>query len=153
MGSGGRELLADHAAGWREFHLFRLTDAGQPATFGINLWTEHQKLSDDGLRAYQRATYGINIKQSYPQDKPLGLIPAMSFGGITGAASVTYHGRFPMVDDSMMFSFSDSLTKVWRSHEFKFGFLMQRVQYNQVSPGGREQLPQAHAEPLRPFTR
>src|SRR3954447_12651772 len=33
------------------------------ATFGINLWTEQQKLTDEGLKAYQRATYGINIKQ------------------------------------------------------------------------------------------
>src|SRR5262249_16745195 len=101
------------------------------ATFGINLWTEQQKLSDAGLNANQGSTYGVNIKQSFPQDNPLGLLPAMSFGGITGAAAVSYDGRFPMVDDSMMYSFSDSLTKVWRKHEFKFGFLMQHVQYNQ----------------------
>ena len=113
------------------------------ATFGINLWTEQQKLSDQGLKAYQRSTYGINIPQSFPQDNPLGLIPAMTFSGITGAASVNYDGRFPMVDDSMMYSFSDSLTKVWRTHEFKFGFLMQRVQYNQYHQAGGNSFPGA----------
>jgi hypothetical protein len=33
------------------------------ATFGVNLWTEEQRLTEDGLAAYKRSTYGINIKQ------------------------------------------------------------------------------------------
>src|SRR5438270_7532730 len=69
----------------------------------------------------------------------------MSFGGVTGAASVTYDGRFPMVDDSMMFSFSDSITKIWNQHEFKFGFLMQRVQYNQYHQAGGNSFPGSFA--------
>jgi hypothetical protein len=117
------------------------------ATFGINLWTEQQKLSDEGLKAYQRATYGINIKQQYPENNPLNLLPAISLsqssGGVNNAANVSYDGRFPMVDDSMMYSFSDSLTKIWNQHEFKFGFLMQRVQYNQYHQAGGNSFPGA----------
>ncbi len=76
-------------------------------TIGMNLWTEDQKLSQKDLAALQRATYGINIKQSFPANNPLGLLPAMSFGGITSAATVSYDGRFPMVDDATALTFSD----------------------------------------------
>jgi hypothetical protein len=116
------------------------------ATFGINLWTEQQKLTDDALKAYTRAAYGINIKQSFPQDNPLALLPAMTFSqssGYSNAANVSYDGRFPMVDDSMMYSFSDSITKIWNTHEFKAGFLMQRVQYNQYHQAGGNSFPGA----------
>ena len=109
--------------------------------FGMNLWTESQVLSDSALKAYQRATYGINIPQTYPADNPLGLLPAMSFGGITGAASVTYDGRFPMVDDSTAFTFSDGLTKIWREHTFKVGFKMQHALYNQYHQAGGANFP------------
>jgi hypothetical protein len=115
------------------------------ATFGINLWTEEQKLSDAGLAAYKRATYGINIRQGYPANNPLGLLPATSFGGITAAASVNYDGRFPMVDDSMSFSFADSLTKIFGAHELKFGVQFQRVQYNQYHQAGGASFPGAFA--------
>lgn len=89
----------------------------------MNLWTEQQKLSADALKAYQRATYGINIQQTYPQDNPLNLLPAMSFGGISPSpAQVSYDGRFPMVDDSTKWTIADDLTKIYNQHEFKVGF-------------------------------
>jgi hypothetical protein len=115
------------------------------ATFGYNLWTEQQKLTDEGLKAYQRATYGLSIPQNNPSNNPLGLIPAMSFGGITGAATVNYDGRFPMVDDSTALSFSDNLTKIWRSHEFKAGVYIQRVLYNQYHQAGSANFPGSFA--------
>lgn len=111
------------------------------ATVGMNLWTEQQKLSDAGLKAYQRASYGINIQQSYPSDNPLGLLPSMSFGGVTGAASVSYDGRFPMVDDSTAYSFSDGVTKVWKSHEFKLGIHLEHALYNQYHQAGGNGFP------------
>jgi hypothetical protein len=125
---------------------FKLTSIFTPTlinevTFGMNLWTEDQKLSDQALAAYQRATYGINIPQTYPKDNPLGLLPAMSFGGVTSAAAITYDGRFPMVDDATKYSFSDDLTKIWRGHEFKFGVHLERAHYNQYHQAGGNGFP------------
>jgi hypothetical protein len=111
------------------------------ATFGLNLWTEQQLVSQDGIKLLQRANYGINIPQSYPKDNPLGLLPSMSFGGIPSAASISYDGRFPMVDDATALSFSDGLSKVWKTHQFKAGILIQHVLYNQYHQAGSNNFP------------
>jgi hypothetical protein len=111
------------------------------ATVGMNLWTEQQKLDDAGLKAYQRSTYGINIAQTYPKDNPLGLLPAMSFSGITSPATVSYDGRFPMVDDSTSYTFSDDLTKIVGGHEFKAGVRLQHALYNQYHQAGGANFP------------
>jgi hypothetical protein len=114
-------------------------------TIGMNLWTEEQKLTDQDLAALQRKTYGIDIRQSYPANNPLGLLPAMSFGGITSAATISYDGRFPMVDDATAFTFSDGLSKVWRSHLFKVGVHLQHVLYNQYHQAGGNSFPGSFA--------
>ena len=112
------------------------------ATVGMNLWTEQQKLSADALKAYQRASYGINIKQTYAQDNPLGLLPAMSFGGVSPSpAQVSYDGRFPMVDDSTKLTLADDVTKIWRGHEFKAGIRLERALYNQYHQAGGANFP------------
>ncbi len=115
-------------------------------TVGMNLWTEQQKLSAASLAAYQRSTYGINIPQTYPSDNPLGLLPAMTFagsGGISKPPAVSYDGRFPMVDDSTAYSFSDGLTKVWRSHTFEAGLHWEHILYNQYHQAGGNSFPGA----------
>jgi hypothetical protein len=112
---------------------------------GMNLWTEDQLLSKSTLTAYQRATYGINIPQTYPADNPDGLLPAMSFGNIgnNNAATITYDGRFPMVDDSTLLQLSDSVTKVWKNHTFKAGLLLAHRLYNQYHQAGGNSFPGA----------
>jgi hypothetical protein len=115
------------------------------ATVGMNLWTEQQLLSDAGLKAYQRATYGINIPQTYPKNNPLSLLPAMSFGGVTSPAQVAYDGRFPMVDDSTKFTIADDLTKIVGGHEFKAGVRLERALYNQYHQAGGSNFPGAFA--------
>jgi hypothetical protein len=115
------------------------------ATVGMNLWTEQQKLSDAGLKAYQRATYGINIPQTYVKNNPLGLLPAMSFGGVTSAATVNYDGRFPMVDDSTSWTIADDITKIHGGHEFKAGIRLQRALYNQYHQAGSANFPGSFA--------
>jgi hypothetical protein len=111
-------------------------------TFGMNLWTEQQKLSADALKAYQRATYGINIPQTYASNNPLGVLPSFSFGGITPSpAAVSYDGRFPMVDDSTKFTVSDDITWVRERHEFKAGIHIERALYNQYHQAGSNNFP------------
>ena len=114
-------------------------------TFGMNLWTESQVLTKEGLAAYQRATYGINIPQSYPAQNPLGVLPAMSFGGVSSPAQISYDGRFPMVDDTTSYTFKDSISKVWRSHLFKAGFQYQHSLYNQYHQAGSNAFPGSFA--------
>jgi hypothetical protein len=111
------------------------------ATVGMNLWTETQVLTKEGLAAYQRATYGINIGQTYPSQNPLGVLPAMSFGGVSGPAQISYDGRFPMVDDATSYTFRDSISKIWRSHLFKAGFQYQHALYNQYHQAGSNAFP------------
>jgi hypothetical protein len=114
-------------------------------SLGMNLWTEDQLLSKSALANYQRATYGINIPQTYPADNPDGLLPAMSFGGITNAASITYDGRFPMVDDSTLLQLSDSTTKIYQNHTFKAGLLLAHRLYNQYHQAGGNSFPGSFA--------
>jgi hypothetical protein len=125
------------------------------ATVGMNLWTEDQKLSADALKAYQRATYGINIQQTYPKDNPLGVLPAMSFGGISPSpAQISYDGRFPMVDDSTKWTIADDLTKIYNRHEFKFGVRLERALYNQYHQAGGANFPgnfQFKADSANPY--
>ena len=117
------------------------------ATVGMQLWTEQQILSAAGLATYQRSTYGVNIPQSYPADNPQGLLPAVSFGNIgnNNAATINYDGRFPMVDDATSWQFSDNLSKVWNSHLFKVGVLIQRKLYNQYHQAGGNSFPGSYS--------
>jgi hypothetical protein len=114
-------------------------------TLGMNLWTEDQLLSKAGLAAYKRSTYGINIPQTYPSDNPDGLIPAFNFSSITGSASVTYDGRFPMVDDSTAYSVADNLSKVLGNHLVKGGILYEHILYNQYHQAGGNSFPGSFA--------
>src|ERR1041384_3908903 len=111
------------------------------ATLGLNLWTEDQKLSDEGLKAYQRATYGINIRQTYPEDNPLGVLPSMTFSGVSSPAAISYDGRFPMVDDSTALSFNDKLSVVRGKHIFAAGAHLERIRYNQYHQAGGNAFP------------
>ncbi len=112
---------------------------------GMNLWTEDQLLTKTGLAGYQRATYGISIPQTYPADNPDGVLPAMSFGGITNAAQITYDGRFPMVDDSTLLQLSDSVTKIWNKHTIKAGVFLAHRLYNQYHQAGGNSFPGSFA--------
>jgi len=114
-------------------------------TVGMNLWTESQLLTPKDLGNLQRTTYGINIPQNFPKNNPLGLLPAMSFGGITSAATLSYDGRFPMVDDATAFTISDGLSKVWRNHLFKVGVHLEHILYNQYHQAGGNSFPGAFA--------
>ena len=114
-------------------------------TFGMNLWTEQQNISADGIKAYQRATYGMNIPQNFPRTIRSALLPAMSFGGISSPAQITYDGRFPMVDDSTALSFTEAISKVFNNHLFKAGMHYEHILYNQYHQAGGNSFPGSFA--------
>lgn len=73
------------------------------------------------LAKLTRAGAGINLGQFHSELNPLGLLPQMSFGGVTNAASLSYDGRFPLEAVYADYSVTDGLSKVWHGHTFKVG--------------------------------
>src|SRR5215469_6201563 len=69
-----------------------------------------------------RAGAGVMaLGQFHPELNPLGILPAMSFGGVVNAASLSYDGRFPLEAVYADYSVIDGVTKVYKSHTFKAG--------------------------------
>ena len=104
-------------------------------TLGYAVWDEDQIIEPGVLANLQKSNLGITLGQLYPANNPLGVIPAMSFGGITSAAGASYNARFPLFDQANTWTFSDSLSKIWRVHQFKAGIQAERAVYFQYHTG------------------
>jgi len=104
-------------------------------TVGFSTWNEEHLIEPDVLSKLQRATYGITLGQLYPQNNPLGLVPAMSFGGITSAATVSYTARYPLYDIAHTWSATYSLSTLWHRHQLKTGVQAERAVYYQYHTG------------------
>lgn len=102
---------------------------------GLSRWTEIQAISDSELAKLQKDKLGIKLGQKYLANNPLNVIPVASFGGVTGAASIGYDGRFPMDNYVSAFSISDSLTKVAGPHTVKAGVYWEKAEYLQRHHG------------------
>ncbi|MCL5745985.1 MAG: Plug and carboxypeptidase regulatory-like domain-containing protein, partial [Acidobacteria bacterium] len=81
----------------------------------------------EALKGFQRATYGFTAGQFNSANNPLDLVPGMSFGGIVGAAGISYDGRFPYDNGRYMFDIGDNLTKTLGAHTLKAGFMFERI--------------------------
>lgn len=79
-----------------------------------------------GLKGLQRTTYGFKAGELNPANNPLDLLPGMSFGGIVGAASLSYDGRFPFNGARNVDDISDNLSKTAGAHTVKAGFFLER---------------------------
>lgn len=94
---------------------------GYAYTFGPPSWT------DEGIKGLQRSTYGFNAGALTPSNNPLNLMPVMSFGGVVGAASLGYDGRFPFNGARNVFNISDNVNKIIGAHTLKAGFFLERL--------------------------
>ncbi len=83
--------------------------------------------SDQELAKVQRGSRGLTLGQLFPANNVLRVIPQASFGGVPGAATITYDGRFPLRGADTVIDFNDNLTYSRGSHTFKFGFNAQRL--------------------------
>ena len=84
--------------------------------------------SDEELKNVLRANRGLStLGQFYPGNNPLGVIPQASYGGVVGAAAITYDGRFPLRGADTVFNVSDNLTYTMGSHTFKGGYFFERT--------------------------
>jgi len=77
--------------------------------------------------ALNRTTRGMTLPQFYPASNVMNLVPWASFGGIPNAASITNDARFPKRGADTVFTISDGLTRIWRSHTAKVGFYFERA--------------------------
>ena len=104
-------------------------------TLGWAQWTETQNIDQSVLSQLEKPTLGMTLGQLYPGSNPLNLIPTTKFGGILNAAVTGYDARFPLLDSASTWSLSDSITKVWKEHQFKAGLQAERVIYYQYHTG------------------
>jgi hypothetical protein len=104
-------------------------------TFGYSVWNEEQIIDPGVMSKLQKTNLGMTLGQRYPANNPLGVIPAMSFGGITSAANASYNARFPLSDEANTWSGSYSISKLWHEHQFKAGIQAERAVYYQYHTG------------------
>ncbi|HUS08132.1 MAG TPA: carboxypeptidase regulatory-like domain-containing protein [Bryobacteraceae bacterium] len=83
--------------------------------------------SQEDIDRLDRRKLGMTLPQFYPQNNPYNLIPWASFGGVPNAAGFSTDSRFPVRGADTVFTFSDGLSKVWRSHTWKAGFYAERA--------------------------
>jgi hypothetical protein len=74
-----------------------------------------------------KAHYGITLGQWYPQNNPMGIIPMAYFGGVTGAANITYDDRVLTGGADTTISVNNNLSIMRGSHMFKFGIAVNRT--------------------------
>ena len=94
---------------------------GYAYTFGPPSWT------DEGIKGLQRSTYGFNAGALTPSNNPLNLMPVMTFGGVVGAASLGYDGRFPFNGARNVYNISNNVNKVFGAHILKGGVFFERM--------------------------
>ncbi len=83
-------------------------------------------VSEEEQNKMVRQKIGLNLGQFFPQINPLNIIPQASFGGVPGAAAITYDGRFPLRGADTVFNYSDNLTWNRGKHTLKTGFNLER---------------------------
>src|SRR5215475_6328824 len=84
-------------------------------------------LNDTELAKLQKATYGLTVGQLHPELNPLGIIPQVTFNNITNPANITYDGRTPLRGADTLITFTDNITYMLGSHNFKAGFYSERA--------------------------
>lgn len=75
---------------------------------------------------------GYNLGQLFPSNNPLNLFPAVSFGGVSNAATFGWDSRFPMYDRTRSYELNDSITKILGLHSLKFGINLRTDHYLQA---------------------
>ena len=89
--------------------------------FGTSTFAENQIYNASELAKATKGASGYSLGQIYPSNNPPNLFPAVSFGGVTDAATYGWDSRFPMYDRTRWWSASDNLSKLLGAHNLKFG--------------------------------
>jgi Carboxypeptidase regulatory-like domain/TonB-dependent Receptor Plug Domain len=81
----------------------------------------------EGFKALDRSTYGFAAGSLNPANNPYNVMPAMTFGGVVGASSLAYDGRFPYNGARNVYNISDNLAKNLGEHTLKAGVFIERL--------------------------
>ena len=102
-------------------------------TVGTAGFGENQLYNNGDLQKLAtKSSSGYNIGQLFPDNNPMNLFPAVSFGGVSSAATFGWDSRFPMYDRTRQYSLNDNLTKIIGSHNTKFGINLSTDHYLQA---------------------
>jgi hypothetical protein len=84
-------------------------------------------LSQQELDRVIRSKVGFLLGQFTPGINPLNIIPQASFGGVPGAAAISYDGRFPLRGADTFITINDVISMNRGSHSYKAGFYADRT--------------------------
>ncbi|MEP7343005.1 MAG: carboxypeptidase regulatory-like domain-containing protein [Acidobacteriota bacterium] len=108
-------------------HLFRANLVNEASISVRHNVEKGPPLNDAELSRLQRATYGFTLGQFNPQLNPLGILPLVTFGGVTNPPQVAYDGRFPLRGADTLIAFNDTISLIRGSHTWKAGFYVERA--------------------------
>jgi hypothetical protein len=83
-------------------------------------------MSDQDWQGQLRKNVGFNIGMISPQANLEGVLPAASFGGVTGAASLRISGRIPVNSPYNLYTWNDKFSWVMPNHTIKAGITVER---------------------------
>lgn len=78
-----------------------------------------------------RAKLGVNIAQWNPGLNDGNYIPNMTFGGVQNVANPSLSDGVPYNNSNIILSLVDNVSKIYKTHTFKFGFYYERTRKDQ----------------------
>lgn len=111
-------------------HTFKPTLVNE-FTFGVNRALQLvSPLDQSAIDKNDRNKLGLGLPQFFPGSNPLNLVPNATFGGVVGAPQLNIEQRFPFFGTNNIWNWSDNLSWINGSHNFKFGFYFERTSRN-----------------------
>lgn len=78
-----------------------------------------------------RTKLGINVPQFNSSLNAGNFIPNFAFGGVQNAASVNMSDGVPYDNSNLILSVVENLSKIWKTHTFRFGVYYERARKDQ----------------------
>jgi hypothetical protein len=103
-------------------------------TAGYTRRPEGETITPSDLLSNQRGHVGFTLGQLSTTANPQGLIPNVTFGGVTSPVNLTMDGRTPLNQNLYIANYVDNLTKTWGAHIFKAGVFVNRSQRGAQTP-------------------
>lgn len=103
-------------------------------TVGFSNRPERESYDEAGFTRAQRDAVGFTLGQLVTTSNPLGVIPNVSFGGVSQAANIAFEGRFPLAGEHRTLSFTNNLTKTLGAHTVRGGLYADRIWRDASNP-------------------
>ncbi|MFB3776487.1 MAG: carboxypeptidase regulatory-like domain-containing protein [Bryobacteraceae bacterium] len=90
-------------------------------------------VTDADWQKQLRKNAGFNVGMISPKANLEGVLPAATFGGVTGAASLRISGRIPVDSPYNFYTWNDKFTYIRAKHTFKAGVTIERY-FRDIEP-------------------